>query len=88
MTQSNETQQKQEDFERIIRDINIKPIIEEEVRRVRAEKDFIFHEHHSKKGYDALDKIPIMENTLGSNLSKILGKLGINDTEHHENEDS
>ncbi len=89
MTQSNETQQKQEDFGQIIKDINIKPIIEEEVRKVRADRDFTSHAAHSKTGYPDLDKIPSVENTLGSNLNEILGKLGITaQKENHESEDS
>ena len=80
----------QAEFGRLIRDVNVKPVIEEEVRKVKAEKDFIFSKHFSNKGHTELEGDPSVEHTLGGNLNKIVEMLGLNkhQNEYHENEDS
>jgi hypothetical protein len=62
-------------YENALKDLNIRPLIKEAIRKIREEKDFDYSDEQEKAYLNDIDSIP--DNNADDDLERIMGKLGI-----------
>ena len=73
-----EKQNKQAEFEQAVENLNLQSIIDEEVRKIREERDFINRQELTAEDYkNDLGSMPDLNGVLGGDLKEIAGRLGI-----------
>ena len=59
-------------YENNFKDLNIQPLIEEEIRKIKEEKDFNYPNEQEKAYLNDIDSIP--DSNVDDDLERIMGK--------------